>query len=68
MKEICFNLFISINGGIKILDDVNVYLLNVDGVMMGCEVYVNFYILVDVDNVIMGDVNVYVILCWEVVI
>jgi len=68
LKETRPNLSISINGGIKTLDDVNAHLLNVDGVMMGREVYANPYILADVDNVIMGDVNAHAISRREVVI
>ena len=68
LKKTRPDLSISINGGIKTLDDVNAHLLNVDGVMMGREVYANPYILADVDNVIMGDVNAHAISRREVVI
>ena len=48
-------LSISINGGIKTLDDTKSQLLDVDGVMIGREVYANPYILANVDEVIFGD-------------
>ena len=48
-------LSISINGGVKTLDETKTQLLDVDGVMMGREVYANPYILANVDNVIFGD-------------
>ena len=61
------DLSISINGGIKTLDDVNTHLLNVDGVMMGREVYANPYILANVDSTIMGDESAHGISRREVV-
>ena len=48
-------LSISINGGIKTLDDTKSQMLDVDGVMIGREVYANPYILANVDEVIFGD-------------
>jgi len=48
-------LSISINGGVKTLDETKTQLLDLDGVMMGREVYANPYILANVDNVIFGD-------------
>ncbi|WP_346993816.1 tRNA dihydrouridine(20/20a) synthase DusA [Alteromonas gracilis] len=48
-------LSISINGGIKTLDETKAQLLDVDGVMIGREVYANPYILANVDEVIFGD-------------
>lgn len=48
-------LSISINGGVKTLEETKTQLLDVDGVMMGREVYANPYILANVDNVIFGD-------------
>ena len=48
-------LSISINGGIKTLDETKSQLLDVDGVMIGREVYANPYILANVDEVIFGD-------------
>ncbi len=44
------DLEISINGGIKSLDDVGQHLEHVDGVMLGREVYTNPFILADVDQ------------------
>ena len=67
LKETRPNLSISINGGIKTLDDVNTHLLNVDGVMMGREVYANPYILANVDSTIMGDESAHGISRREVV-
>lgn len=43
-------LNISINGGIKTLEEVNTHLMHIDGVMVGREVYQNPYILAGVDN------------------
>jgi tRNA-dihydrouridine synthase A len=48
-------LSISINGGIKTLEETKSQLLDVDGVMIGREVYANPYILANVDEVIFGD-------------
>jgi tRNA-dihydrouridine synthase A len=44
------HLEISINGGIKTLDEVEEHLKHVDGVMLGREAYHNPYILADVDT------------------
>lgn len=51
-------LSISINGGVKTLDETKTQLLDVDGVMMGREVYANPYILANVDNVILAMITV----------
>ena len=67
LKKTRPDLSISINGGIKTLDDVNTHLLNVDGVMMGREVYANPYILANVDSTIMGDESAHGISRREVV-
>ncbi len=48
-------LDISINGGIKTLDDVRYQLQLVDGVMVGREAYTNPYLLSQVDHFIYGD-------------
>ncbi|WP_200897613.1 tRNA dihydrouridine(20/20a) synthase DusA [Arsukibacterium ikkense] len=48
-------LDISINGGIKTLDDVRYQLQLVDGVMVGREAYTNPYLLSQVDHLIYGD-------------
>jgi tRNA-dihydrouridine synthase A len=50
LKQQFPDLFISINGGVKSLDDVNSHLKHVDGVMMGREVYSNPFILHSVDQ------------------
>jgi len=43
-------LYISINGGIKSLSEANEHLKNIDGVMIGREVYNSPYILTDADS------------------
>jgi tRNA-dihydrouridine synthase A len=43
------HLEIIINGGIKTLDEVDLHLQHVDGVMLGREAYHNPYVLADVD-------------------
>lgn len=50
-------LFISINGGIKTIDEVKQHLAHVDGVMMGREVYSNPFILQLVDSAIFTSHN-----------
>ena len=50
-------LDISINGGIKTLDDVTYQLSLVDGVMVGREAYTNPYLLSKVDHFIYDDVS-----------
>lgn len=48
------DLHISINGGIKTFDDVATQLDQVDGVMMGREVYANPFIMTQVDTQVAG--------------
>jgi tRNA-dihydrouridine synthase A len=48
-------LHVSINGGIKSLDEVAEHLRYVDGVMVGREAYSNPYFMVDVDGRFGGD-------------
>jgi len=55
LKQEFSQLNISINGGIKTLDDSNKHLQLIDGVMMGREVYSNPYILSNVDALIYGE-------------
>ncbi|GAC15946.1 tRNA dihydrouridine(20/20a) synthase DusA [Aliiglaciecola lipolytica] len=55
LKEQFPDLHISINGGVKTLDDVALHLKYIDGVMIGREVYSNPYILADVDKRFYGD-------------
>lgn len=55
LKEQFPQLNISINGGIKTLDDSALHLQKLDGVMIGREVYSNPYILADVDKRFYGD-------------
>lgn len=55
LKEEFSQLKISINGGIKTLEDSNKHLQTIDGVMMGREVYSNPYILSKVDSLIYGE-------------
>ena len=50
LKEEFPQLNISINGGVKTLDDAALHLEKLDGVMIGREVYSNPYILADVDR------------------
>ena len=50
LKQQFPHLNISINGGIKTLDEAEQHLTYVDGVMIGREVYSNPYILADVDR------------------
>jgi tRNA-dihydrouridine synthase A len=49
------HLHVSINGGIKTLDEVGKHLEVVDGVMVGREAYSNPYFMVDVDRQLFGD-------------
>ena len=58
LKETRPELSISINGGIKTLEDTQAQLALVDGVMMGREVYSNPYIMASVDKDIFGDTSV----------
>lgn len=50
------NLIIGVNGGIKTLDEAKLHLTQLDGVMLGREVYQNPYILAQVDAELFGDV------------
>jgi tRNA-dihydrouridine synthase A len=50
LKQQFPNLHISLNGGVKTLDDVQLHLNYLDGVMIGREVYSNPYILAEVDK------------------
>lgn len=50
LKEEFPDLHISINGGVKTLDDAALHLSYIDGVMIGREVYSNPYILAEVDS------------------
>lgn len=51
------HLEISINGGIKTLDEVETHLQHVDGVMLGREAYHNPYVLANVDARFYGDTH-----------
>ena len=55
LKEQFPDLEISINGGVKTLDDADLHLKYIDGVMIGREVYSNPYILAEVDKRYYGD-------------
>ncbi|WP_340679482.1 tRNA dihydrouridine(20/20a) synthase DusA [Paraglaciecola sp.] len=57
LKEQFPHLHISLNGGVKTLDDVALHLQFLDGVMIGREVYSNPYILADVDKRFYADVH-----------
>lgn len=50
LKQQFPSLHISLNGGVKTLDDVQTHLQYLDGVMIGREVYSNPYLLSDVDR------------------
>lgn len=50
LKEQFPDCHISLNGGVKTLDDAALHLNYIDGVMIGREVYSNPYILADVDR------------------
>lgn len=50
LKEQFPDLEISINGGVKTLEDTDLHLKYIDGVMIGREVYSNPYILAEVDK------------------
>ncbi|WP_339720872.1 tRNA dihydrouridine(20/20a) synthase DusA [uncultured Paraglaciecola sp.] len=49
LKQQFADLHISLNGGVKTLDDVALHLNHLDGVMIGREVYSNPFILAEVD-------------------
>ena len=55
MKQEFPNLEIIINGGIKTLDECKVHLKQVDGVMLGREVYHNPFIMNEVDELVYGE-------------
>lgn len=50
LKEQFPDCHISLNGGVKTLDDAKLHLNYIDGVMIGREVYSNPYILAEVDS------------------
>jgi tRNA-dihydrouridine synthase A len=50
LKQQFPDLHISLNGGVKTLDDVSLHLKHLDGVMIGREVYSNPFILAEVDK------------------
>jgi tRNA-dihydrouridine synthase A len=50
LKQQFPDLHISLNGGVKTLDEVQLHLEHLDGVMIGREVYSNPYILAEVDK------------------
>jgi tRNA-dihydrouridine synthase A len=49
------HLTISLNGGIKTMDEVASHLTHVDGVMLGREAYQNPYLLANVDQLVFGE-------------
>jgi len=57
LKEEFSQLKISMNGGIKTLEESKEHLRLIDGVMMGREVYSNPYILSNVDNLLYGELG-----------
>ena len=54
LKQDYPKLHISINGGVKTLDECRQHLLHIDGVMVGREAYQNPYILAEVDQLLCG--------------
>ncbi|MEW6999676.1 tRNA dihydrouridine(20/20a) synthase DusA [Colwelliaceae bacterium BS250] len=58
IKQDFKHLDISINGGIKTLDESLEHLKHIDGVMIGREVYQNPYMLSAADQIIWGDKSV----------
>ncbi|AIW20131.1 tRNA dihydrouridine(20/20a) synthase DusA [Vibrio coralliilyticus] len=54
LKKDFAHLNITINGGVKTLDDTKEHLTHLDGVMVGREAYQNPYILAEVDQQIFG--------------
>jgi tRNA-dihydrouridine synthase A len=50
LKQQFPHLHISLNGGVKTLDDVQAHLNHLDGVMVGREIYSNPYLLAEVDQ------------------
>jgi len=57
LKEQFPHLHISLNGGVKTLEDVALHLQFLDGVMIGREVYSNPYILAEVDKRFYADAH-----------
>ena len=57
LKEQFPHLHISLNGGVKTLDDTALHLQFLDGVMIGREVYSNPYILAEVDKRFYADAH-----------
>ncbi|WP_442863997.1 tRNA dihydrouridine(20/20a) synthase DusA [Alteromonas sp. ASW11-130] len=57
LKQSHPGLHISLNGGVKTLEQAQSHLAEIDGVMMGREVYANPYILSKVDKIIFDDLQ-----------
>lgn len=55
LKQDFPHLHMDINGGIKTLEQAQLHLKHVDGVMIGREVYHNPYILAQADHLLFGD-------------
>ena len=55
IKELFPQCHISLNGGVKTLEETSEHLKHVDGVMMGREAYHNPYLLSDIDRLIFSD-------------
>ena len=55
IKELFPDCHITINGGIKTLEETSEHLKHVDGVMMGREAYHNPYLLSQVDKLVFND-------------
>ncbi|VVE53830.1 tRNA-dihydrouridine(20/20a) synthase [Pandoraea communis] len=57
LKQVFPQLEILVNGGVKTLDEVELHLQHVDGVMLGREAYHNPYVLAHVDARFYGDTS-----------
>ncbi|WP_246261481.1 tRNA dihydrouridine(20/20a) synthase DusA [Alteromonas ponticola] len=57
LKQAHPDLHVSLNGGVKTLAQAQSHLQQIDGVMMGREVYANPYLLADVDSTIFNCSN-----------
>jgi tRNA-dihydrouridine synthase A len=57
IKQAFPHLFITINGGVKTVSDIQQHLTQVDGVMIGREAYSNPYCLASVDQTIFGEAH-----------
>ncbi|MEE2995587.1 MAG: tRNA dihydrouridine(20/20a) synthase DusA [Pseudomonadota bacterium] len=54
LKQLYPEFSISINGGIKTVEEINLHLQHVDGVMIGRAAYENPWLLADIENDLLG--------------